>query len=73
MILTGMMWAAAGSGDGFGEILAALFPPVAMATVFLLIGWTALRNTDWKKSQDRDMTGGESKKPELPTEPGASP
>lgn len=42
----------AAAGDGIGEILGALFPPVTMAVVFVLIGRAALRNTDWKK-QDR--------------------
>ena len=68
-----MMSAAAGSGDGLGEILAALFPPVAMAALFVFIGWTALRNTDWKKQQDHDKSQEQGRATEVPREPGASP
>jgi hypothetical protein len=32
-----------------GEVLAALFPPVAMAVVFVLVIRLMLRSTDWKK------------------------
>ena len=73
MIMNDMMWAAAGSGDSIGQILAALFPPVAMAAVFVFIGWTALRNTDWKKQQDHHKTQEQRSVTDVPRDPGVSP
>lgn len=68
-----MMLAAAGSGGGMSEILAALFPPAAMAVIFVLICRTALRNTDWKKQED-DGRGVDEQSPreKPPHEPGRS-
>jgi len=65
--------AAAGSGGGIGEILAALFPPLAMTVVFVLIGRAALRHTDWKKQEDRDLPREQAHRQNGPQEPDASP
>jgi hypothetical protein len=34
-----------------GEILGALFPPVAVAVLFVLLIWTMLRSTDWRNKR----------------------
>ena len=67
-----MVLAAATSGDGIGEILAALFPPVATAIVFLLIGRAVLRNTDWKKQEGRGEAAEQRRRHNPPQEPGGS-
>ena len=67
-----MLLAAAGSGDGIGEILSALFPPAAMAVVFVLICRAALRSTDWKKQEDGGETAEQARAEKHPQEPGGS-
>ena len=66
----GLMLAATGASGGIGEILAALFPPLTMAVVFVLIGRAVLRNTDWKKREDRQ--GGIDRAHTNEREPGGS-
>jgi hypothetical protein len=67
-----LMLAAAGTSDGIGEILAALFPPLTMALVFVLILRAALRNTDWKKPEDRREGIDRARTNEHPREPDGS-
>ena len=67
-----MLLAAAGSADRIGEILSALFPPAAMAVVFVLICRAALRSTDWKKHEDGAEGVEQSSGEKHPQEPGGS-
>ena len=67
-----MLLAAAGSGDRIGEILAALFPPAAMAVIFVLICRAALRSTDWKKQEDGGDVVEQAHVEKHPQEPGGS-
>ena len=67
-----MLLAAAGSADRIGEILAGLFPPAAMAVVFVLICRAALRSTDWKEHEDGAEAMEQSSVEKHPQEPGGS-
>ena len=67
-----MLLAAAGSGDRIGEILSALFPPAAMAVVFVLICRAAWRSTDWKNQEDGGEAVEEARPEKHPQEPGGS-
>jgi hypothetical protein len=64
-----MLLAAAGSTERLGEILSALFPPAAMAVVFVLICRAALRSTDWKKPEDGAEPAQQSRGEKHPREP----
>ncbi len=64
------MLLAAGTGEGIGDNLAALFPPVAMAVVFVLICRAALRSTDWKKHEDDGGATEQTRAEKPPREPG---